>query len=335
MIRFLKQKTLLDFFPPPEFLMFSTTSVVITDLDIKSAQLRREFFGEGLKLVHLNRMATPEGVVESGLINNPEKLLPVLKKLSAHYGIRYTYATLPEEKAYLFTTTIGWIPPEGLKDAVAFIVEENVPISLAESVFAFEVVSENEGAGEVKVAVSVVSKNIVNAYINLFESAGITPVSFDIESQAIARAVIHRGDRRSHLIINLTLNKTGFYVVEEEVVQFSTTLSYGIGEGGSYQNLDHLKEELQSVMTFWNTRTDKRDKPERQIERALLCGLGASQRDFVKQLMSESGVPYVLADVWLNVSSSRHYIPELSFRESLDYALVIGSTLSHERKRYV
>ncbi|MDZ4206016.1 MAG: pilus assembly protein PilM, partial [Patescibacteria group bacterium] len=223
MISLLKQKTFLDFFPAPEFLLLSTTGIAITDIDTKFVQLRRKIFGDRFELAHASKVDNPKGAVESGLINNSDELVSILKKLASHYNIRYARASLPEEKAYLFTVNINWVPPEGLKDAVAFIIEENVPMSLAESVFDFEIINENESAGEIKLAVSVLPENIVNAYVGLFESALITPVSFDLESQAIARAVIRRGDKRPHLIINLSLKKTGFYVVEEEVVQFSTT----------------------------------------------------------------------------------------------------------------
>ncbi len=332
---FLKQKTFFDLFPTPEFLLLSTAGLAVTDADVRFVELKRELFGRGLRLTHSSRMANPEGAVESGLISSPDKLVPVLKKLSSRHGIRYVRASLPEEKAYLFTTTISRVSPEGLKDAVAFVVEENVPVSLAESVFDFEIVSEDKSMGELKVAVSVVSKNIVDAYVNLFESAGITPIAFDLESQAIARAVIHRGDKRSHLIINLSSKKTGLYVVEEEVGQFSTTLSYGTGGDDSYPNLDGLKEELRKVLTFWNTRTDKRGLPEKKIERALLCGIGASRRDFVEKLMSDSGIPYALADVWLSISSSRSHIPEMSLYESLDHASAMGLALPRRRQVYV
>jgi len=321
MIPLLGQKTFLDLFPAPEFLLLSTAGIAVTDTDMKFVQLQREIFGDGFKLANSSKIDNPQGIIESN----------VLKKLSSRYGIRYAHAVLPEEKAYLFTTTIGWVPPLGLKDAVAFIIEENAPVSLAESVFDFEIIREDENAGEIKLSVSVVPKSVVSTYVEIFESALITPISFDLESQAIARAVIHRGDKRPHLIINLSLKKTGFYVVEEEVVQFSTTPAYGIDEGDSYPSLNDLKAEMRKVFVFWNARTDKSDKPEKKIEKVILCGLGASKTDFVEKLMSESEVPYALADVWLNMSPSRSHVAEIPFDESLGYASVIGLVLPRGR----
>lgn len=317
-----KQRTFLDLFPAPEFLLLSTTGIAVTDSDTKFVQLRREISGNGFELAHLSKENNPQGAVEAGLIRNSAGLVPILKKLASHYGIRYARASLPEEKAYLFTTSIEKVPSEGLRDAVAFIVEENAPVSLADSVFDFEIIGEVPDANEIKLAVTVLPKNIVNAYTALFESAGITPISFDIEPQAIARALIRRGDKRSNLIINLSRKKTGFYVVEEEVVQFNTTPAYSIGEGDSYPSLNDLKAEMHKVLAFWNAR------PGEKIENIILCGFGASKKDFVDKLMSESEIPYALADVWQNVSVSQGNVPNLSFDESLEYASAIGLVLS-------
>lgn len=325
MIPLLKQKTFFDLFPAPEFLLLSTTGIAVADSNTKFVRLRREIFGDGFELAHASKVSNPQGAIEAGLINNPNELISILRKFSSHYGIRYAQATLPEEKAYLFTTSIEKVPFEGLRDAVAFIVEENVPVSLAESVFDFEIINEISDANKIKLTVTVLPKNIVNAYIELFESANITPISFDIESQAIARAVVHRGDKRPNLIINLSRKKTGFYIVADEVVQFSTTPAYSIGEDDSYPSLNDLKAEMRKVLAFWSARLEKK------VEKAILCGFGASKKDFVEKLMSESDVPYAPADVWLNTSSSRSHVSEIPFDESLDCASVIGLVLPRGR----
>ena len=325
----LKKKTFLNLFPTPEFLILSTAGIAITDFDTKFVQLKREFLGDGFKLAYASKVVNPTDAVVSGSIGNTEELVSILKKFSSRYGVRYANATLPEEKAYLFTAAINWVPREGLRDAVAFIVEENAPVSLSESVFDFEIIEESRATGSIKVAVSVLPQSIVNSYISIFESAGITLVSFDIESQAIARAVIHSGDRRPHLIINLSAKKTGFYVVEEEVVQFSTTPAYGVGEGDEFSNIDDLKAEMRKVFAFWNARIDQSSGKEKKLEKVLLCGLGASNKSFVDRLMSESEVPYLVADVWLNMTEERSHASEIPVDESLDYASAIGLVLAH------
>ncbi|MGB3922039.1 MAG: hypothetical protein WBL19_02005 [Minisyncoccia bacterium] len=323
----LRRRSLMDFFPVPEFMLLSMTGIVITDDDTRFVELKRGLFGDGFELVHASKAANPKGAVESGLIVSPQNLAPVVKKLSEHYGVRYARAVLPEERAYLFTTTIDWVPREGLRDAVAFIIEENAPVSLAESVFDFEVINSDRGAGEIKLAVSVVPKEITKSYEGLLESVNITPISFELESQAVARAVIHREDKRPQLIINLSLKKTGFYVVEDGVAQFSTTPVFGIGADGAYANLADLRAEMRKVITFWNVRTDKEGRPGKKIEQIVLCGQGTNDPAFVDKLMEGSEVDHQLADVWLNLSSSRDATPPIPFEESLGYTPAIGLVL--------
>ena len=326
-----KQTTFRNLFPAPEFLLLSTAGIAVTDADTKFVQLRREIWGDGFKMVNFKKIDNPKGAVESGLINNREDIVTILKNLSSQYHIRYAHVVLPEEKVYIFTAKIGWVPPEGQRDAVAFILEGNAPVSLSESVFDFEIISGDENTGEIKVAVCVLSENIVNAYIEIFESAGISPVSFDIESQAIVRAVVGHGDNLPYLVINSFTNKTGFYVVEEGVVQFSTTLSYGMGEDESYSSINDLKAEMRKVIAFWSSRTDKSGNLEKKIEKIILCGPGGSNKNFVLKLMSESEVPYSLANVCLNMSSSHSPASGLPPKESLEYASVLGLALPRYR----
>ncbi|MDZ4206108.1 MAG: hypothetical protein U1C12_02790, partial [Patescibacteria group bacterium] len=122
----------------------------------------------------------------------------------------------------------------------------------------------------------------------------------------------------------------------------STTSAYGVGGDDSYPNLNDLKAEMRKVFAFWNARTDdplrqnsseasKSGQPGKKIEKAILCGLGRSRLDFVKKLMSESEVPYALADVWSNMSSPRRHVSEMPFDESLDYASVIGLVLPRDK----
>ncbi len=176
----------------------------------------------------------------------------------------------------------------------------------------------------------------VKVYVDTFESAGITPVSFDIESQAIARALILPGDTRTQLILNIQETKTGLYVVEDEVVQFSSTPTLGSQKNETgYVDLANLKLEIRKLFSFWKTHLDKQGIPQRKIERVLLVGEGASQEDFVTELMSGIDAPYALADVWANAFSIKKHLPEVPFETSLSYGAAIGAALPDKEHIYV
>lgn len=323
-----RHRNFFDFFPVPDFLLLATSGVAITDEGIKFVQLRRNSENKELELVHVGDVGLPSGVVEEGFIHKKEELVKALKELSSKYGIHYVRASLPEEKTYLFTATIDDVAPENLRDAVAFIIEENAPVSLADSVFDYEVLEKKEGRLEIKVVVSVLSKKVVDAYTDIFVSAGMMPVSFDIESQAIARATVLEGDMKPQLIINLNKNKTGLYVVEDGVVQFSLTPSLGSQGEGSYPDLNDLRSEVKKLFTFWNTRLDKNGIAGKKIEKVLLVGPGAANKDFVNNLMFGTGVEYSWANVWINVFSFSHFVPEMPFEDSLSYATATGLALA-------
>lgn len=326
MISLKRRKTFLDFFPVPEFLLLSNTGIAITDNDTKFVQLQRGMFQDRFDLVHATKVDNPSGAVEAGLIVSPNGLAPILKELISHYRIRYAHAVLPEEKAYLFTTTIDWVAPEVLRDSVAFIIEENAPVSLAESVFDFEIIKEDRSSGKITLSIFVLPKEIVNSYVSLFESVGVVPISFKLESQAVARTLIPQGDKQTYLIINLSWKKTGFYIVEDGVVQFSTTSAYSIGGEDSYSNLNDMKAEMRKVLAFWDVRNSKSGKTEQKISKAILCGPGGSKDEFVKKFMDGSNIEYSAPDIWLNMSN-KHRIDKMSFEESLEYTTAIGSVL--------
>ncbi len=330
-----KKKTFSKLFPTPEYLLISTAGVSITDTGIKLVQFHRRFLGAKLKLAHYAGTSLPEGTIQSGFINDAEKLTAALRDIAGLYGINKVYATLPEERAYLFSAIIEKVPDEGLRDAVAFIIEENVPVSLADSVFDFEIVEELPAARQIKVTVSVLSRKVVDFYLQVFEAAGVTPVSFDIESQAIARAIVAAGDKRAQLIINLGEKKTGLYIVEDEVVQFTTTLPYGVVEDPANPHLKNLKAEINKIFDFWASRAGDQVGSARSVERVLLCGVGAYQEAFVKELMEGCPVEYALADAWSSLSLDAKAIPTELSKQSLDYLAALGSAYPHFEKNHV
>lgn len=326
----LKNRTFFNLFPTPEYLSLSNSGIAIGDDGIKFLQLHHGLFGNGLTLSHHQKIPLPEGTVFGGLIYDPKNVIAALKEVKDTYGITYTRATLPEEKAYLFSAAIPRVPVEGLKDAVAFIIEENAPVKLAESVFDFDIISSSPELPKFEVTVAVLPKRIADSYMEVFQTAGLVPVSFDIESQAIARAAVPTGDASTWLVINIETKKTGFYIVEAGVVRFTTTLSFGSNQPGTTE----LKTEMRKIFAFWGAREVKPGSPQKKIEKALLCGTGALNNAFVEELMDECPVEYTWGNPWINVSSGGKAPPEFA-SEAMDFTATIGLALPHPHRPYV
>ena len=82
---------------------------------------------------------------------------------------------------------------------------------------------------------------------------------------------------------------------------------------------------MRKVIAFWNAHTGSK------IEKIILCGSGGSKTALVDKFMGGSEIPYTTADVWLKMSRSNNYVPEITFGESLGYASAIGLILPRDR----
>lgn len=331
-----KKKSFLDFFPTPKLLLLSTVGLSFSDRGIQSIEFKPGAGPGELVLAHSVEVPLPPGAILSGYVQDKAVVVQALSELKSKHSLHYVKATLPEEKAYLFTVEVDTEPYASLRDRVAFTIEENVPVELATSVFDFEIIGDVKGQAKVKVAVSVLPTKVVETYLEVYGAAGLTPVSFEVESQAIARAIVPEGDERTHLIINLGEGETGLYVVEDEVVQFSTTPAFGTKQNGeTFSDLNNLKLEARKLFAFWNTRLDKEGIPKKKIEKIILTGDGAAKEKFVSEFMSDIDIEYTLANVWVNAFTFKTFLPEMSFSESLSYAAAIGAALPDKEPKYV
>jgi len=326
-------KKFIDHFPVPDYLLLANSGITLTDKSAKFAQFKKT--SKGLELVHFVDMPLNKGVISSGFINDTEEVKKALEYLKNLYKIRYIKATLPEERAYVFTTEIDKVPFEDVRDAIAFTIEENAPVSLEKSIFDFDIIGKTDGP-KIKVAVTVVTYKGTVLYTDVFESAGLSPISFDIESQVIARAIVPKGDSRTQLIINLSTEKTGMYIVEDEIVHFTSTTPFGARTvNGVYPDIHDLKSELRKIFAFWNTRLDSHGIPVKKIEKVLIVGDEATREDFISEIMSDIAIEYTLANVWVNALSFEETVPNIPFKESLACAAAIGLSLPRKDNFYV
>ena len=55
----------------------------------------------------------------------------------------------------------------------------------------------------------------MDVYLELFQGTGLTPLSFEIEADAIGRAVIPAGDKGTYMVMDFGKNRSGIYIVSE------------------------------------------------------------------------------------------------------------------------
>ncbi len=201
--------------------------------------------------------------------------------------------------------------------------------------------------------------------MNYYEAcigAGVTPLSFEVEAQAIARATIPKGDTGTHMIVDFGKTRTGIGIVYRGVLMYTSTIDIGgaelsaalrqqIGDKpeselteikntqGLVQSVEGSEvydallptmsaiiDEVRIRMDYWNTRDVSRDG--RQIESVILCGGSVNMKGLPEYFSEMLKVPAKRANVWANAFSLENYIPEIGRRYSYGYSTAVGLALT-------
>lgn len=312
----------------------------------------------------IQELSTP--VVFNETLSSNQDLILALKKLQKANKFNFVEISIPEEKAYLFTTEVPEGNDEVIRNHIEFHLEENVPVALADTVFDYHIIKKNNKKGTDFASVSVVPRGVIEDYTALFEKCGMTPVSFLIENQAITRSIISLEDMDTYLVVNIGKTKTVLSIVNEQTVQFTSTVNIGgddfasaiakensiteeqaenmIREKGFVRTENNndfflslinvvsaLRDEIQRVYIYWLSHVDKNGKDPTVPFKVLLTGRDSSIIGFREYMALSLKVPVDLANVWVNVFSFDQEIPPIEHLESLNYATVIGLALPKSR----
>lgn len=350
-------------FPPPRFLSMPAVGLDISDSSVKFVELVNRPYGKELGM--FAERDIPDGVVVNGEITDTERLARVLAGLRSDFHLEFVRVSLPEEKGYVFQTKIAReTPPDQVRGIIEFSLEENVPLSPAESVFDYEVVQSGvtTASDHADVNVSVYPKKIIDLYMTAIRRAGLVPLSFEVEAHAVARAVVRDGDLGTYLIVDIGRARTGLAIVSGGALAFSSTLDVGgdaftvaigkyaqvlpekaeamkndrgllrqRGDEELYASLvatvSALRDEINRHYIYWQGKKGPDGLPAPQIQKVILCGGNANLAGLPEYLSSSLRVHAERANVWVNAASFDDAVPEIGYHQSLSYATAIGLAL--------
>lgn len=348
-------------FPVPKFLAMPAVGIDISDDSIRFVELVKSKYGKILS--KFGERKIPTGIVLNGEIQDVEKLSEELKKIKEENYIETIRASLPEEKVYLFQTHIPEDAEEDqIRSIVEFKLEEHVPLSPQEAVFDYEIINKSDTKKHMDVAVAVYPQNTIEKYTAVFNNAGLLPLSFEIEAQAISRAVIKNGDDQTYMIVDFGKMRTGLSIVSDCVLAFTSTLEVeeeGLSKAimkylslpeaevarikneegliGSKNNkelftallnvAETLKNNIDKYYRYWQTRVDEKGNRVHPIEKIIICGGNSNLKGLPEYLSGALNIPVERANVWTNAFSLDDFIPEMNRFQSLSYATAVGLAL--------
>jgi hypothetical protein len=317
----MKFKKFLKFFPPPKFLATPYAGLSISDNTIRCIQFDKN--SKGLYIKKYSEKPIPPGVVVSGFINNPDEIVHILEEIKKEQNITYLKVSLPEEKAYLFTTKIPKVKPTEVRNTIEFNIEENVPLPASELIFDYSVSDDLGHEDHVDVVVSALPTNIVDRYVDTLSQAGFPILSLEIESQAMARALILPDDIETRLIVHYGREKVGLYVVYKRVVHFTSTI---LMKNEARTDTSLISQEIKRLYVYWHTLKDNAGQEHKKISQIIVCGESIPE-GIVAHLSSSHNTETVLGNVWTNAFDLSKDIPPIPFADSLRFTASIGLAL--------
>lgn len=363
----MSQSFFYKLFPPPSFLRMPISGIDISDESVHIAEL--DFVSGGDVIKKYDKRLIPRGLIKSGRIKDVVKLKKFFVQIKKDYNLHFVNVSLPEQHGYVVVMRIPKMKPSEIYGNLELQIEEHVPIPAKDAVFAYDIIQggdPDDNLAFIELNVSVYPREILNEYLNLFKETGLVPLRFEIEAHAVARAVIPKGDKGTFMILDFGKTRTGVTIVSREAVQFTSTINVGgdtvtralargfsvsfdeaekikeekgflIGEGDQkillalMPTISALKSEVSKHYRYWNTHSDLFGKKCPKVNSILLCGGLANLSGFPDYLASNLHADVQIANVFANVNSFENYIPNLPFKESLQYATSIGLVLSSKR----
>lgn len=326
-----------EIFPPPTFLLMPAVGLSISEDAIRYVQFKDS--NGSLRLVDFGEEKLPAGSIVEGAPVKTDKIVEALRKLKREHKISFANVALPEDKAYVFKASVSVPKGANITDSVGFILEENIPLSPAETVFDFSVVKEDRVASTDEVVVSAFPQETVDAYLHVCAQAGIKVLRFDIESVAVKRAVMAPEDNSTRLIVNFTGEKAVLSIVSNSFVQFVSIINPAADLSGETvkehvksrmsEPVEHfaLLDEIRKVCSYFQSGISGKGKERGRVESIILTGDFDAKVAIDAYISKHTRIPTTLANVWSNAFSFDETIPDISFEDSLRYASAIGLAL--------
>jgi hypothetical protein len=320
----MKTPAFFKIFPPPKFLEMPYAGMDISDSSIHCLMYRHTHLGLRVDRFGVRRLE--KGIVEAGMILDEKALADAVRSLAEELKITYVKASLPEERMYLFKTEVPNGTATEIHENIELRLDENVPFPPADAVFYFDLIRDLLPQGKHTASVSVAPKKLVESYLSVLESAGLMPVSFEVVPKSLARAIVPASDTDTKIIIHLMDEKAGFYIVDEGVVLFTSTVPWSYAESDIGPGTELISAEMDKVHDYWSEHGQGSG-----VSEIIFCGNHALKVSDSPAFAAHAIPKKKVADVWVNAFSYDAYVPPISRDESLEYAVAAGLALPKRR----
>ena len=201
----------------------------ISDLSLKIIKLKKK---KGfLSLTSFLEEKIPQGLINGGEIKDEKSLAKIIKDAlpkvkGEKLKTKYAVVSLPEEKAFLEVIQMPKLQEAEMKSAVIYEAENHIPLPIEEVYLDFQIVSPVVNhLDHLDVLLAALPKKTVDPYLSCLKKAGLIPKVLEIESLAIARALIKNGvSPFPALLADFGATRTSFIIFSGYSLRFTGSI---------------------------------------------------------------------------------------------------------------
>lgn len=337
----------------------------ISDLSLKLVKLKK--IKNRYKIVKFGETTLPKGIIKRGEIKKVDSLAEAIKnfvKKIKGLKTKYVVASLPEEKSFVQVIRLPRMSEKEAKQAVLFEAEHYIPFPLEKVYLDSQIVPSlrKDMKNQIEVLLVALPKATVDPYLLALKKANLIPLALEVESQAIARALIkNETSLLPYLLIDIGATRSTFVIFGGKSIRFTASIpisstlftkaiantlkldfqkaeslkiKYGLKnktrEGRAVFDalipiLTDLKEQIGRYLEFYHSHVAHDYLPENgsSIKKIILCGRGANLLGLREFLSEELKLPVELGNPLINLSIAQKDSP-ISKEELLGYTVAIG-----------
>ncbi len=181
--------------------------------------------------------AVPAQLVAKGVITDVPAMQKILRdafkkcRLDVRDGI---VASIPEAQSFLRVVEIPVMPDVEISEAVQWEVAQHIPFGLENVYIDWQSVQAGHtpASGRQEVLVGAAEKKVVDPLLQVFTGLGLELTAFELESQAIVRALISREmeTKKGLVIVDLGGGATNVVIFDHGTIRFTASLEKGSGD---------------------------------------------------------------------------------------------------------
>ncbi len=194
----------------------------------------------GATLERFGQVALPPGAVRDGEVVDAQAVGDAIKQLwsQAKFSSKKVVVGVANQRVVVRQVDLPWMPTADLKKALAFQVQDFIPMPVEQAILDFHPLEEftNDAGGRmIRVLLVAAAREMVGTALEAVEKAGLQPEMVDLTSFAVLRALVsmdHTGlsSFDAEAVVDIGASVTNIIIHQGGVPRFVRILLMGGGD---------------------------------------------------------------------------------------------------------